>query len=172
MPRLKTIVTHLAMQAPFADGDGAVVWPEDVRFEPVATMALDAYRKLYDRVGRKWHWVNRRHLTDRQLAALVHHPATEIHVLTRKGEAIGYVELNFKLFPQVEIVFVGLVEEEIGNGLGPLMMKAALKIIRDRNPRRIIIQTCTLDHPSALRLYQKLGFAAVNRKQVEIVDEG
>ena len=50
------------------------------------------------------------------------------------------------------------------------MMAHCLNHIKSLNPKRVIIQTCTLDHPSALRLYQKLGFAAYNRKQVEIVD--
>jgi RimJ/RimL family protein N-acetyltransferase len=171
MTTLQTIVTHLAMEAPLAIAGDKIIWPEGVSFEREQGMALADYRALYDMVGRKWHWVNRRHLDDRQLAALIHHPATEIFVLRRQGSPIGYVELNYKLFPQVEIVFLGLVEGEIGNGLGPLVMKSCMQIIKARDPKRVIIQTCTLDHPSALRLYQKTGFAPVGRKQVEIIDE-
>lgn len=169
MTRLQTIVTHLAMEPPFRQ-IGAVDWPSDVSFAKVEAIPIESYRALYDAVGRKWHWVNRRNLTDKQLAGLIHHKATEIYVLSRGGAAIGYVELNFRLFPQVEIVFVGLVEEEIGKGLGTLMVRQALALILSRSPHRIIIQTCTLDHPSALGLYQKYGFYAVNRKQVEIID--
>ena len=80
-------------------------------------------------------------------STLIHHPATEIFILRREGNPIGYVELNFRLFPQVEIVFFGLVESEIGNGLGPRMMKRSMQIIRERDPKKVIIQTCTLDHP-------------------------
>lgn len=169
MTRLQTVVTHLAMQPPYRQ-IAEIAWPTGVTFSKVEAMPLASYRSLYDRVGRKWHWVNRRHLTDKQLSALIHHKATEIYVLSRGDDTIGYVELNFRLFPQVEIVFVGLVEEEIGNGLGSLMVQSALHLITARAPNRIIIQTCTLDHPSALGLYQKLGFTAVNRKQVEIID--
>lgn len=171
MTKLQTIVTHLAMEAPLRAPVPTPVWPQGVSFVHDTSISVADYRKLYDRVGRKWHWVNRRNLTDRQLSALVHHPATEIHVLQRHGEAIGYVELNFKLMPQVELVFVGLVEDEIGKGLGRMMVESALNIVKARAPRRIIIQTCTLDHPSALKLYQSVGFTAYNRKQVEIVDE-
>lgn len=170
MTKLQTIVTHLAMDAPLAVSPDEIVWPAGVSFQPEAGMALDAYRALYDMVGRKWHWVNRRHLDDRQLAALIHHPATEIFVLRRDAAPIGYIELNFKLFPQVEIVFLGLVEAEIGNSLGPLMMKRAMQIIKARESNRVIIQTCTLDHPAALRLYQSVGFSPYRRKQVEIID--
>lgn len=171
MTRLQTIVTHLAMEAPLPIASGHVDWPTDISFEHEPAIALDDYRQLYDKVGRRWHWVNRRHLEDRQLAALIHHPATEIFVLRRGGEAIGYVELNFRLFPQVEIVFFGLVEGEIGNGLGAHMMKRSMQIIKQRDPKKVIIQTCTLDHPSALKLYQRSGFSAYRRKQVEIIDD-
>jgi hypothetical protein len=171
MTKLQTIVTHLAMEAPLPMALGDVSWPEDISFEREPSISLADYRKLYDRVGRRWHWVNRRHLDDRQLAALIHHPATEIFVLRRRGDAIGYVELNFRLFPQVEIVFFGLIESEIGNGLGPNMMKRSMQIIKERNPKKVIIQTCTLDHPAALKLYQRSGFAAYKRKQVEIIDD-
>jgi GNAT superfamily N-acetyltransferase len=169
--KLQTIVTHLAMEPPFRVPAPPPNWPDGVDFIRVSNMALADYRDIYDRVGRKWHWVNRRHLDDRQLAALIHNPATEIYLLRRNANAIGFVELNFRLAPQVEIVFVGMVEDEIGQGLGRKMVDAALNIIKARAPRRIIIQTCTLDHPSALRLYQTVGFTAYNRKQVEIIDK-
>lgn len=171
MTKLQTIVTHLAMEAPWRAPATEPAWPEGVDFVREANIALADYRDIYDRVGRKWHWVNRRHLDDRQLAAIIHNPATEIYLLRRDGEAIGFVELNFRLAPQVEIVFVGLLEHEIGQGFGRMMIDATLNIIKARAPRRIIIQTCTLDHPSALRLYQTVGFSAYNRKQVEIIDE-
>ena len=171
MTKLQTIVTHLAMEAPLPVATGEVDWPEGVSFQHEPSIALADYRDLYDMVGRRWHWVNRRHLDDRQLAALIHHPATEIFVLRRDGKPIGYVELNFRLFPQVEIVFFGLIESEIGNGLGPHMMKRSMQIIKQRDPKKVIIQTCTLDHPAALRLYQRAGFSAYKRKQVEIIDD-
>lgn len=171
MTKLQTIVTHLAMEPPLRAPAPAPNWPEGVDFIHTPNMALADYRDIYDRVGRQWHWVNRRHLEDRQLAAIIHNPATEIYLLRRNGTSIGFVELNFRLAPQVEIVFVGLIEEEIGQGLGRMMVDGALNTIKARAPRRIIIQTCTLDHPSALRLYQAVGFSAYNRKQVEIIDE-
>ena len=170
MVKLQTIVTHLAMEAPLPGPSTSPDWPSDIRFTHEPDFSLAAYRDLYDRVGRAWHWVNRRHLSASHLGAVVHHPATEIYVLRRDMAAIGFVEVNYKLFPQVEIVFVGLVEGEIGGGLGRKMVDSMLNDIKARHARRIIIQTCTLDHPSALRLYQKVGFRAHNRKQVEIID--
>ena len=171
MSRHPTTVTHLAMHAPFGFSTEPVVWPAGLSFLPVENIALDDYRRLYDSVGRDWHWVNRRHLTDRQLASLIHHPACHIRVLYRGNKPIGFVELNSRELPEVEIVFVGLVSVEIGLGLGQLMARAALTEIAALKAERIIIQTCTLDHPNALPLYQRLGFQAYDRKQVVIIDD-
>ena len=171
MSRHPTTVTHLAMHAPFGFSTEPVVWPAGLSFLPVENIALDDYRRLYDTVGRDWHWVNRRHLTDRQLACLIHHPACHIRVLYRGNKPIGFVELNSRKLPEVEIVFVGLVSVEIGLGLGQLMVRAALTEIAALKAERIIIQTCTLDHPNALPLYQRLGFQAYDRKQVVIIDD-
>lgn len=83
---------------------------------------------------------------------------------------VGFIELNFKEFPQVEIVFIGLMQDYIGRGLGSVMLAHALEIIYAKSPIRIIIQTCTLDHPSALHLYQKAGFMPYMHKEVIIID--
>lgn len=171
MAKYKTTVTHLEMVPPFLPAAPDACWPDGISFTRGTDISLAAYRALYDDVGRQWHWVNRRLLTDRQLSAIIHHPATEIFTLKRRDRAIGFVELNFKLFPQVEIVFVGLVKDAIGKGLGSQMLQQAISYIYSRAPSRIIIQTCTLDHPSALPLYQSFGFTPVGRKQVTIIDD-
>ena len=171
MTKYKTTVTHLEMMPPFPRTAHNFFWPEGVAFTREMNLSIAAYRSLYDSVGRDWHWVNRRLLTDRQLSAIIHHPSTEIFTLKKLGKPIGFVELNFKLFPQIEIVFVGLIGDAIGQGLGTSMLEQVMGYIYAREPSRIIIQTCTLDHPSALPLYQRQGFKPVGRKQVTIIDD-
>jgi|TARA_B100001093_G_scaffold14063_1_gene12959 GNAT superfamily N-acetyltransferase len=171
MAKYKTTVTHLEMMPPFLPATPDAGWPDGISFTREMDISVAAYRALYDQVGRQWHWVNRRMLTDRQLSAIIHHPATEIFTLKNRDRAIGFVELNFKLFPQVEIVFVGLIKDAIGRGLGSAMLERVIDYIYTRAPSRIIIQTCTLDHPSALPLYQRRGFTPVGRKQVTIIDD-
>jgi len=171
MAKYKTIVTHLEMMPPFLPTAPDVEWPDGISFTREMDVSVSTYRALYDQVGRQWHWVNRRTLTDRQLSAIIHHPATEIFRLKKRDRAIGFVELNFKLFPQVEIVFVGLIQDAIGRGLGSRMLEHVIGYIHTRAPSRIIIQTCTLDHPSALPLYQRMGFTPAGRKQVTIIDD-
>ncbi len=172
--RFPTLVTHLAMQTPFPPHQPTPSLhgelPDGLRIEPQTTMPLSAYRALYHAVGQQWRWVNRRHLSDRQLSALIHNPHIEIFVLRDGAHNVGYVELNFRQFPEVEIVFFGLIDSYIGRGIGPNMLAYALDYIRQRQATRIIIQTCTLDHPSALPLYQKAGFTPFKHKHVTVID--
>ena len=56
-----------------------------------------------------------------------------------------------------------------GYFLGFSLTQLPLGTWLDRHgPRRVIVQTCTLDHPAALPLYQKLGFSPVGQKKEHV----
>ncbi len=50
------------------------------------------------------------------------------------------------------------------------MLQSAVDLAWDKGPRKLTVNTCTLDHPKALPLYQKLGFRPVRREDLEIED--
>jgi len=79
-------------------------------------------------------------------------------VLYCGGGPAGYFELDFRSMPRAEISFLGLMPEYIGSGLGTFILREAIVTAWRRGPERLIIQTCTLDHPRALPLYQRMGF--------------
>jgi GNAT superfamily N-acetyltransferase len=70
----------------------------------------------------------------------------------------------------VEIAFLGVVPGLIGKGAGRYLMNRALEIAWGRNPRRLTVHTCTLDHPRALEFYQRSGFTPYARS-VEVADD-
>ena len=146
-------------------------WPEpDLSFEEIPFPDIDSYRTLYHQVGEPHYWVNRRHLTRKQLTALLHHPENRGYYLRRAGALIGFTEVNARRFPQMEIVFVGLIPTETGKGLGRAILMETLKQIWERQPQRVIIETNTLDHPAAMTLYQQVGFAPYDSRTVVIQD--
>ena len=55
--------------------------------------------------------------------------------------------------------------EAMGQGIGRWFLGAALEAAWSHRPNAVTVQTCTLDHPAALPLYQKLGFAPVGQKR-------
>lgn len=167
---ITTTVTHLVMVDPptleLGWGDTNITFTEDKKPD------LETYRLVYNAVGRRHHWVNRRYMPDYSLQRLLHHPDNRVFYLRRNTDIIGFTEVNTRQHPEIELVFVGLVEEMLGLGLGKKLLHHTLDIIWAEQPEKVNIQTNTLDHPNALRLYQKVGFKPVSQEDVTIIDRG
>lgn len=125
---------------------------------------LHFYRYLMDRVGRKWHWVNALRLSDEELAAGLHAPGRDIRVLYLDGAPAGFFDLKPDLPDQTELAYFGMMEQATGQGIGRWFLGAAIEAAWATSPHIVTVQTCTLDHPAALPLYQKLGFVPVGQK--------
>jgi GNAT superfamily N-acetyltransferase len=117
------------------------------------------YRFLYDTVGGPWQWLRRRMWSDEQLAAVIHDPRDEVHVLHVDGVPAGFAELDCRTEGEVELVQFGLTPEFIGQRLGPYFLHWTIDHAWSLAPKRFWLHTCTLDHPAALPMYQKAGFA-------------
>ncbi len=117
------------------------------------------YRFLYDTVGREYHWYSRGKLSDDELAAVIGHPANEVHVLHVRGTPAGFVEMDRRVPGEIEIVQFGLMPGFIGRGLGRWFLRWAIDRAWSYQPGRLWLHTCTLDHPAALPNYLKAGFS-------------
>jgi GNAT superfamily N-acetyltransferase len=160
---LDLVVTFLEMTeppqrpaVPAPPGKLALLRAED---PPVAY-----YRFLYDTVGEPWFWIDRRLLDDEALGAIIGDPQVEIYVLYEAGVPAGFVELDRRAAPDVAIAYFGLLPGFIGRRFGPYLLDWAIRKAWSYQPRRLTVDTCTLDHPKALILYQRAGF--VPYKQV------
>jgi GNAT superfamily N-acetyltransferase len=142
------VITHLEMHAlPRLSPDPADT-PYELRHVPEPD--LDWYRSLYRTVGENWLWFSRLTLDDTALAKLIHDPAILVHALHHNGREAGMLELDARRFPDVEISFLGVVEDLIGKGAGRCLLNRALEISWARSPRRVTVHACTLDHPRAV----------------------
>ena len=124
---------------------------------------LHFYRYLQDRIGRKWQWVNALRLSDEELSAKVHAPGRDIRVLYLDGCPAGFFDLSPELPDRVELAYFGMMEQAMGQGLGRWFLGAAIEACWSHGPKVVSVQTCTMDHPAALPLYQKLGFSPVGQ---------
>jgi GNAT superfamily N-acetyltransferase len=127
------------------------------------------YRFLYDAVGRDYDWPRCRKLSDAELAALLHDPLIEVHVLMADGVPAGFAELDRRTAGEIELVQFGLMPEFIGRGLGRSFLRWAIDRAWSYGPRRFWLHTCTKDHPAALPNYLKAGFAVYKE---EVKDQG
>lgn len=122
------------------------------------------YRYLYDTVGRDWHWRTRKMMTDEALAEVIGDPAVHIYVLYAAGVPAGFGEIDAREAGVVDIRFFGLVRDYIGRGFSRFFLSEIIGLAWTHAPSRVRIETCTLDHPAALPLYQKLGFNVYDQR--------
>jgi GNAT superfamily N-acetyltransferase len=156
MPLVDVRVFYLEMLAP---NRRTVAPPRDgLAVTHARKPTLSFYRYLYDTVGKPYHWLSRRKLTDAELAALIHDPRMENHVLYVDGVPAGFAELDRRVEGEIEVVQFGLVPEFIGHGLGKYFLQWTIETAWSYQPKRVWLHTCTLDHPKALPNYQKAGF--------------
>lgn len=160
----KVIVTFLEMREPPREVPPAPPGAALVRADPCT---VPYYRYLYDAVGRPWLWTDRKALSNAQLAAILDDPAVEVWTLLKGGVPAGYFELDRRRPPDVDLAYFGLMPEFIGAGLGPYLLGAAIARAWSFGPRRVTVNTCTLDHPRALPLYERMGFIPYMRRELE-----
>ena len=167
--KIETIVTHLEMTEPPAR---ALAPPPRDGLEVVRAVhpTVSFYRYLYDTVGEPWLWGDRRKLADAAIAAIVQDPAVEVHVLHLLGVPAGYAELDRRIPGEIELAYLGVLPDFIGQKLGPYLLDWAIGAAWSHRPRRFWVHTCTLDHPRALAMYERAGFRVFHR-EVEVSDD-
>lgn len=131
------------------------------RWKPVD---LAKYRLLFERVGAPWLWYSRLVMDDARLDAIINHADIEFYAVEdRLGIEIGMIELDFREERQCEIQFFGLVPELARKGHGRWLMMQTLALAWRADVERVHLHTCTLDHPSALAFYRRMGFVPRGR---------
>jgi GNAT superfamily N-acetyltransferase len=120
----------------------------------------ELYRVCYRTVGDAYHWRDRWHWSDAQIAAHLARPEVSLHLATQSGRLRGWYELRRVAEDRsVEIAYFGLFPDAIGHGLGKHLLSCAVRDAWALAATRVWVHTCTLDHPHALPNYQARGFA-------------
>ena len=81
-----------------------------------------------------------------------------------KGSIVGYFEL-VNLGGDIEIAYFGLTPKFIGKGFGGYLLSRATQLAwQEFAAKRVIVNTFTLDHESALNNYLARGFKIVRQQ--------
>ncbi len=166
---VETTVTYLAMEARPAQLPPMPSAPR-LALMKAEKIPLHFYRYLYIAVGGNWLWVERLALTDEELSKKIHAAGIDVFVLYANGAPAGYYELDRRDPPDVRLAYFGLMPEWTGMRIGPWFLGSAIAEAFARGAKALRVNTCTFDHPAALPLYQRLGFAPVRReiRQIKI----
>lgn len=164
---VEAVVTYLAMDAPPSRLPPP---PAGIRLALMRAdnVPLHYYRYLYEEVGRRWLWIERLGLSDEALAAEVHARGVEIFVAYANGTPAGFYELDFHRRDTANLSYFGLMPEWIGRKIGPWLLGTAISEAFSHRIADLTVNTCTFDHPAALPLYQRLGFAPVGQRKRQV----
>ena len=113
---------------------------------------------FYKNIGKNHHWVDRLVWTEKNWNDYVSNQNVKTYVLKDVDNFAGYFELN--LHPEkkeVEIAYLGLLEEYQNKKLGSYLLSKAIKNSFLEKPKRVWVHTCSLDHKNALNNYIARG---------------
>ena len=124
---------------------------------------------FYKNVGKNHHWVDRLVWTEKQWIEYVSDKKVKTYVLKVKKDFAGYFELILNLNKnEVEIAYLGLLEEYQNKKLGSHLLSEAIKNSFISKPKRVWVHTCSLDHKNALNNYLSRGMKIFKSEKVII----
>ena len=113
---------------------------------------------FYKNIGKSHHWVDRLVWTDKQWIDYTSDRSVKTFVLKKKDDLAGYFELIMhKDKKEVEIAYLGLLEEYHNQKLGSFLLSSAIRNSFKEKTNRVWVHTCSLDHKNALKNYISRG---------------
>jgi len=128
------------------------------------------YRALFRAVGEQWLWFSRLRVTDAELLSILNDDRVDMFALSKDGVDKGLLELDRREADEIELAFLGVTPDLIGQGAGRLLMERAIAEAWRHSPKRFHVHTCTLDHPGAVAFYMRWGFRPY-KCAVEVADD-
>ena len=124
---------------------------------------------FYKNVGKKHNWVDRLVWTEKQWIQYTSNEKVKTYILKKNKELAGYFELILHQDKkEVEIAYLGLLEEYQNKKLGSYLLSSAIKNSFQQNPKRVWVHTCSLDHRNALRNYISRGMKIFKKEKITI----
>ena len=124
---------------------------------------------FYKNIGKNYRWVDRLSWNDNQWIEYTSNKKLKTYVLKNKEDLAGYFELIFhKDKNEVEIAYLGLLEEFHNKKLGSYLLSIAIKKSFLENPKRVWVHTCSLDHKNALNNYLSRGMKVFMTETIQI----
>ena len=126
-------------------------------------------RFFYKNVGKDYHWVDRLIWTNSQWINYTSNINVKTYILKNNNDLAGFFEIILHSDKnEVEIAYLGLLEEYHNKNLGSFLLTTAIKKSFLEKPRRVWVHTCTLDHKNALKNYIARGMKIFKTETITI----
>jgi GNAT superfamily N-acetyltransferase len=170
VPLAEQTITYLEMTSPDELVPGRPP-PGPMEFEPVDAEAVGRFHAAVVRIGDPHYWTTPRGRSEAQWRERLARPDVRAWLAHVDGELAGAIELELHAEGDVEITMFGLVPELVGRGFGGHLLTEATRLAwearlpEDPSNRRVWLHTSSLDHPHALRNYERRGFRVFRSEQ-------
>ncbi len=143
--------------------------PEGYEVQIIKPANFQLNKFFYKNVGKKHHWIDRLIWNEKEWINYVSDDKVKTYVLKKNEDIAGYFELiTHKDKNEVEIAYLGLLEEYQNKKLGSHLLSSAIKNSFKFNPRRVWVHTCSLDHKNALSNYIARGMKIFKKETITI----
>ena len=124
---------------------------------------------FYKQVGRDYQWNDRLAWNDKKWTDYVSNPNVFTFVLKENEDIAGFFELIYhKEKFEMEIAYLGLLNNYMTKKLGGYILTEAIKISFSYKINRVWVHTCSLDHKNALKNYISRGMSIYNTEKISI----
>jgi len=124
---------------------------------------------FYKNVGKDHQWVDRLVWTDKKWIDYTSNKKVKTYIIKKKDDLVGYFELIFhEDKKEVEIAYLGLLEEYQNQKLGSYLLSSAIKNSFLSNTKRVWVHTCSLDHKNALKNYIARGMKIFKKEIITV----
>ena len=145
------------------------ILPKEYSIHLVKPENFQLNRFFYKRIGKKHHWVDRLIWTEKQWTEYISDEKVKTYILKKNHDLVGYFELIIhKDKKEVEIAYLGLLEEYLNQKLGSYLLSSAIKNSFLNKPKRVWVHTCSLDHKNALKNYISRGMKIFKKETISI----
>ena len=138
-----------------------------IQFVEPADFQLNKF--FYKSIGKNHQWVDRLVWNDKQWIEYTTNKNVKTYTIKKKDDLAGFFELIFhENQNEVEIAYLGLLEEYQNQKLGSYLLSSAIKESFLKKTKRVWVHTCSLDHKNALNNYIARGMKIFKKESILI----
>jgi ribosomal protein S18 acetylase RimI-like enzyme len=125
---------------------------------------------FYKQIGAEHYWRDRLIWSDKEWLNYAENKNLETHILKKKENLVGFYEQKYHSGSnEVELINMGILKEFRGLKLGSMLLNHAIASASRKNPSRMWVHTCSLDHKHALQNYKSKGFEIFKEEEIDFV---
>ena len=125
---------------------------------------------FYKQIGADHYWRDRLIWSDKEWLRYAENKNLETHVIKKEKDLVGFYEQEYHPDSnEVELINMGILKEFRGLKLGSTLLNHAIASASRKNPNRMWVHTCSLDHKYALQNYQSKGFQIFKEEEIDFV---